>query len=120
MPHLNRKAVRATKVPSTHSQEDLPALPSVRVLAVSFSNQHIYAQLIDDDAQKTIASACTTDKAVNKKGANVDTATEIGKLIASRAKDKKVETVVFDRGGFLFHGKVKALADAAREGGLKF
>ena len=118
MAHLNRRKVRQ-KV-HRRIRKKISGTAERPRLAVNFSNQHVYAQLIDDEAQQTIASACTTDKGVNKKGANVETATEIGKLIASRGKDKKVESVVFDRGGFLYHGKVKALADAAREGGLKF
>lgn len=90
-------------------------------LAVFFSNQHVYAQLIDDEAGRTLASASTTEKVVDASGAaNVAAATRVGKLIAERAQETKIENVVFDRGGFIFHGKVKALADAAREGGLKF
>ncbi|MDF1851359.1 MAG: 50S ribosomal protein L18 [Verrucomicrobiales bacterium] len=89
-------------------------------LAVHFSNQNVYAQLIDDEAGKTLAAASTLDKGVSKKGANVESASAVGETIASRAKDAKIESVVFDRGGFQFHGKVKALADAAREAGLKF
>ncbi|QQL45836.1 50S ribosomal protein L18 [Sulfuriroseicoccus oceanibius] len=90
-------------------------------LAVFFSNQHVYAQLIDDEAGRTLAAASTTEKDVEATGAaNVAAATRIGKLIAERAQKSNIENVVFDRGGFIFHGKVKALADAAREGGLKF
>ena len=89
-------------------------------LAVHFSNQNVYAQLIDDDEGKTLAAASTLDKGVSKKGASVESATAVGEAIATRAKDAKIEAVVFDRGGFQFHGKVKALAEAAREGGLKF
>jgi len=91
-------------------------------LAVNFSGKHVYAQVIDDDSGKTLASASTTEKDFRKgkSAANRATAEQVGKTIAERAKAKKVGTVVFDRGGFLYHGKVKALADAAREGGLKF
>jgi large subunit ribosomal protein L18 len=92
-------------------------------LAVNFSGKHVYAQVIDDDAGKTLVSAATTEKDLRGKGksaANRATAEQIGKTIAERLKAKKVDRVVFDRGGFLYHGKVKALADAAREGGLKF
>ncbi len=91
-------------------------------LAVHFSGKHIYAQVIDDSVGKTIASANTTeaDLKTQKPKANAATATTIGKLVAERAKAKSVEKVVFDRGGFIYHGKVKALADAAREGGLQF
>lgn len=92
-------------------------------LTVNFSGKHVYAQVIDDDAGKTLVAAATTEKDFRGKGkfaANRATAEQIGKTIAERLKAKKVDTVVFDRGGFLYHGKVKALADAAREGGLKF
>ena len=92
-------------------------------LAVHFSGKNIYAQVIDDEAGRTIAAATTTEKVFkSEKGirANAATAVKIGKLVAERAREKQVEKVVFDRGGFLYHGKVKALADAAREGGLQF
>lgn len=89
-------------------------------LAVHFSNKNVYAQLIDDVARKTLASASTLDKSIENGSANVETAQKIGKLIAERGQAANVSTVVFDRGGHLFHGKVKALADAAREGGLQF
>ena len=88
-------------------------------LAVHFSNRNVYAQLIDDEAGRTIAAASTMEKD-SAKGANEETAKAVGKAIGERAKAAKVETVVYDRGGFLFHGKVKALADAAREAGLQF
>ncbi|WBX84981.1 50S ribosomal protein L18 [Sphingosinicella microcystinivorans] len=90
-------------------------------LSVHRSSQHIYAQIIDDAAGKTLASASTLDKGVKgKTGATVDAASEVGKRLAERAKAAGVTQVVFDRGGFLFHGRVKALAEAAREGGLEF
>ena len=92
-------------------------------LAVFRSQAHIYAQVIDDDAGKTLCQASTLDKEIKgqlKGGASVSAAKAIGKLIAQRAKANKVERVVFDRGGFLYHGRIKALADAAREGGLQF
>jgi len=90
-------------------------------LAVHFSGKHVYAQVIDDDAGKTLVSAATTEeKLVSKGGANRASAEIVGKAIAERLLSKKVENVVFDRGGHIYHGKVKALADAAREGGLKF
>lgn len=89
-------------------------------LAVHFSNQHVYAQLIDDVAGRTLCSASTLDKSVEKAAANVAAAQVVGALIAERAKAANVTTVVFDRGGHLFHGKVKALADAARQAGLQF
>jgi len=90
-------------------------------LSVFRSARHIYAQVIDDAAGKTLASASSLDKDIKgKTGANKDSAAAVGKAVAERAKKAGVSTVVFDRGGFLFHGRVKALADAAREGGLEF
>jgi large subunit ribosomal protein L18 len=89
-------------------------------LAVHYSNQHVYAQVIDDVAGRTLCAASTLDKEVEKAASNVAAAQVIGNLIAERAKASNVSTVVFDRGGHLFHGKIKALADAAREAGLKF
>ncbi|MEY3703759.1 MAG: ribosomal protein [Pseudomonadota bacterium] len=90
-------------------------------LSIHRSGRHIYAQIIDDTAGKTVASASTVEKdARSKSGANLDAAVLVGKAVAERAKKAGVTKVVFDRGGFLFHGRVKALADAAREGGLEF
>ncbi len=92
-------------------------------LSVHFSGQHIYAQVIDDTVGKTLASANTTEKQFRSDKltrANVATAVKVGKAVAERAAGQKVTKVVFDRGGSLYHGKVKALADAAREGGLQF
>ena len=87
-------------------------------LSVHRTGRHIYAQIMDDGAGKTVAAASTLG--VKPSGANVDAAAEVGKTIAAAAKKAGVTTVVFDRGGYLFHGRVKALADAAREGGLEF
>jgi large subunit ribosomal protein L18 len=90
-------------------------------LSVHRSGRHIYAQVIDDSAGKTLASASTLDKDLKvKTGATADAAAAVGKAVAAKAKKAGVDKVVFDRGGFLFHGRVKALADAAREGGLEF
>jgi large subunit ribosomal protein L18 len=89
-------------------------------LAVFRSNRHVYAQLIDDHAGATIASASTLEPELKGAGNTAATAGTVGRLLAERAKDKGITTAVFDRGGFLYHGKVKALADGAREGGLKF
>ena len=90
-------------------------------LSVHRSGRHIYAQVIDDAAGKTLAAASTLDKDLKSKtGATKDGAAAVGKAVAERAKKAGVSQVVFDRGGFLFHGRVKALADAAREGGLEF
>ena len=92
-------------------------------LAVYRSNKHIYAQIIDDDAQKTLCAASTVEK--DAKAAleftdNTEAASYVGTLIAKRALEAGITEVVFDRGGFLYHGKIAALADAAREAGLKF
>ncbi|EKB57025.1 50S ribosomal protein L18 [Bergeyella zoohelcum] len=87
-------------------------------LSVYKSNKEIYAQLIDDKAGKTLASA--SSRALNAKGTKVEISTEVGKAIAEKAKAAGIESIVFDRNGFVYHGRVKALADGAREGGLKF
>jgi large subunit ribosomal protein L18 len=89
-------------------------------LAVFRSVAHIYAQVIDDVEGKTLVSASTVDKSAKTKGGNVAAAKAIGKLVAERAKEKGVTAVVFDRGGYQYHGRIKALADAAREAGLEF
>ena len=90
-------------------------------LAVFRSVKHIYAQVIDDSLGHTLAAASSNEKSDGiKSGGNVAGAKAVGKLLAERAKEKGVKTVVFDRGGYLYHGRVKALADAAREGGLVF
>ncbi|ABD25709.1 LSU ribosomal protein L18P [Novosphingobium aromaticivorans DSM 12444] len=89
-------------------------------LSVHRSGRHIYAQIIDDAAGRTLAAASTLVKGDKSIGANVDAAAKVGAEIAEKAKAAGITTVVFDRGGFLFHGRVKALADAAREGGLEF
>ena len=92
-------------------------------LSVFRSSKHIYAQVIDDGSGVTVAAASTVDQGLKgklKTGADVAAAQEVGKLIAERALAAGVKEVVFDRGGYLFHGRVKALADAARDGGLSF
>ncbi|RYD64937.1 MAG: 50S ribosomal protein L18 [Verrucomicrobiaceae bacterium] len=89
-------------------------------LAIHYSNQHIYAQVIDDSVGKTLFAASTMDKSIESASSNVASAQKVGALIAERAKGSNISAVVFDRGGHLYHGKVKALADAAREGGLQF
>jgi len=93
-------------------------------LAVFRSNNHIYAQVIDDDAQQTICSASTLDKELKedsvKLASNCSSSSIVGNLLAKRAIKKGIKQVIFDRGGNLYHGRVKALADAAREGGLDF
>jgi large subunit ribosomal protein L18 len=92
-------------------------------LSVFRSSQHIYAQVIDDARGHTVAAASSLDKDLREKlktGADSAAAAEVGRLVAERAKAAGVEAVVFDRGGYIYHGRVKALADAAREGGLSF
>jgi large subunit ribosomal protein L18 len=93
-------------------------------LNVFRSNQHIYAQLIDDTTHHTVAAASTLDPAVREaleaKQAKQAQAAEVGRVVAERARDKGIESVVFDRGGYRYHGRVRALAEAAREAGLKF
>jgi large subunit ribosomal protein L18 len=92
-------------------------------LTVFRSSKHIYAQVIDDEEGVTVVSASSIEKASRealKTGASVDAAKAVGKLIAQRAQEKGVKDVIFDRGAYLYHGRVKALADAAREGGLNF
>lgn len=89
-------------------------------LAVFRSNANIYAQLVDDVKGHTIAAASTTEKETIQAKSNIEGAKLVGQLIAKRAQSKGVKTVVFDRGGYVYHGKVKALADAAREAGLQF
>ncbi len=89
-------------------------------LVVHFSNKRVYAQVIDDDEARTLVPASTMEKALLADKANIATATKVGEAIAERALAKNVTAVVFDRAGYQFHGKVKALADAARAKGLKF
>jgi len=89
-------------------------------LAVYRSLNHIYAQIIDDQAGVTLVSASTQEKAFESFGGNKEAAKQIGLTVAERAKEKGIETVVFDRGGYLYHGRVKELAEGAREGGLVF
>lgn len=92
-------------------------------LCVFRSNQHIYAQVIDDGLQHTLTAASSLEPSLRDKlasGANCDASVEVGKLVAQRALEKGIDTVVFDRGGYLYHGRIKALAEAARSAGLKF
>lgn len=95
--------------------------PDVPRLSVFRSNKQIYAQIIDDLSGKTLVSASSLDKEIDAKNVNkTEQATMVGKLIAEKAKNANVEQVVFDRNGYLYHGRVKSIAEAAREGGLKF
>ena len=94
-----------------------PEMPRLNVFR---SEANIYAQVIDDTTGTTLASASSLDKAIEGYGGNIAAAAAVGKLVAERALAKGIETVVFDRGGYVYHGRVAALADGAREGGLKF
>ncbi len=116
MSTINRKAIR-NRV-HMRIRKKLAGTPERPRLAVNFSNQHVYAQVIDDTKGVTLCSACT--KHLDLKQANVESASKVGALVAERALAAGITEVVFDRGGFIYHGKVKALADAAREAGLKF
>ena len=118
MSTLNRKAIRRRV--HRRIRKKISGTADRPRLAVHFSNKNIYVQVIDDVAGRTVCAASSLDKEVESSGANVPTAGKVGALIARRATDAKVSSVVFDRGGHLYHGKVKALADAAREGGLQF
>ena len=89
-------------------------------LAVFRSNRYLYAQVIDDQSGRTLAAASSQEASLRSKTLTVATATEIGKLVAERAKEAGVAAVVFDRGGYTYHGRIKALADAARASGLEF
>ncbi len=116
MSTINRKAIR-NRI-HARIRKKLAGTPERPRLAVCFSNQHVYAQVIDDTKGATLCAACT--KNLDMKKANVASAAKVGELIAKKAQEAGITEVVFDRGGFLYHGKVKALADAARETGLKF
>ena len=118
MSTINRKAIRA-KV-RRRIRRKLSGTASRPRLAVYFSNRHVYAQIIDDTVGKTICSASTADASIADPSKLANRASKVGNLIGERAKAANVTEVVFDRGGFKFCGKVKALADAARETGLKF
>ena len=117
----SRKAIRAKK--HWRMRNTLAGTAERPRLAVFRSNSHMYAQIIDDTVGKTLAAASTTEKEAKSALQYTDTveaAAYVGKLIAERAKEKGITEVVFDRGGFLYTGKVQALADAAREAGLQF
>ena len=118
MPNRNKRQIRHTRL-----RKKIAGTASRPRLAVHFSKRHITAQIINDDEGKTLASANTTEAELRSgktTRSNVASAAHIGKLVAERSAAKNVTKVVFDRGGVKFHGKVKALADAAREGGLEF
>jgi large subunit ribosomal protein L18 len=98
----------------------LSGTPERPRVALSRSNKHISAQIIDDVAGHTLAAASSVEKGINASGANIDGAKDVAKLLAKRAKDANITTVVFDRGGFTYHGRVAAFADALRAEGLDF
>ncbi|CAG0928059.1 MAG: 50S ribosomal protein L18 [Rhodocyclaceae bacterium] len=117
---MDKKQARLRRARKTRAK--IAELKTVR-LSVHRSNGHIYAQIIDGSGAKVLASASTVEPDVRKQvpsGGNIGAASLVGKLIAERAKAVGIETVAFDRSGFMYHGRVKALAEAAREGGLKF
>ena len=115
---IDRKAIRAKK--HYRIRKNISGTAEFPRLAVYRSNKHIYAQIIDDVAGVTLASASSLDKDFEGKGSNKEAARMVGKAVAERAKAKGIECVVFDRGGYIYHGRVKELAEGAREGGLKF
>jgi large subunit ribosomal protein L18 len=118
MPAINRNDIRLRIHKRIRNR--VAGTPERPRLAVFRSVNHIYAQIIDDQQGHTIVAAGSTEKDLKGKGGNVDGAKLIGKAVAERAKSKGVTKVVFDRGGYQYHGRVKALADAAREAGLEF
>jgi large subunit ribosomal protein L18 len=118
MPAINRNDIRLRIHKRIRNR--VSGTPERPRLAVFRSVNHIYAQIIDDSQGHTIVAAGSTEKDLKGKGGNIDGAKTIGKAVAERAKSKGVTKVVFDRGGYQYHGRVKALADAAREAGLEF
>ncbi len=118
---VNRKEVRVRK--HVRVRKKISGTAECPRLAVFRSASHIYAQIIDDDKGVTLVAASTLDKAIKDKiefGGNVEAAKEVGKLVAEKAIEAGITDVVFDRGGYMYHGRVQALADSAREAGLKF
>ena len=115
---IDRKATRQRR--HLRVRRKISGTPECPRLCVFRSNSNIYAQIIDDVAGNTLVSASTLDKEVKTKHANKEAAKEVGTLIAKKAAEKNIKTVVFDRGGYIYHGVIEELAEAAREGGLKF
>lgn len=112
---------KTRKIRHLRIRKNIKGSASIPRLNVYRSNTHIYAQIIDDEAGVTLTSASSIDKELKlENGGNVAAAKLVGALVAKRAQELKITAVVFDRGGYLYHGRVKALADAAREAGLKF
>ena len=115
---IDRKATRQRR--HIRVRRKISGTPECPRLCVYRSNSNIYAQIIDDVAGNTLVSVSTLDKEVKTKHANKEAAKEVGTLIAKKAAEKKIKQVVFDRGGYIYHGVVKELAEAAREAGLEF
>ena len=115
---INRKAERQRR--HVRVRRKVSGTAECPRLAVAKSNKNIIAQIIDDEAGKTLVYVSTLDKNIKTKAANKEAAKEVGTAVAKKAIEKKIETVVFDRGGYIYHGVVKELAEAAREAGLKF
>ncbi len=115
---IDRKATRQRR--HLRVRRKISGTPECPRLCVFRSNSNIYAQIIDDVAGNTLVSASTLDKEVKTKHANKEAAKEVGTLIAKKAAEKNIKTVVFDRGGYIYHGVIKELAEAAREAGLEF
>ena len=119
---INKKARNEVRK-SRHARvrKNIVGTTSIPRLNVFRSNSNIFAQIIDDENGITLVSASSIDKELKiENGGNVEAATKVGELLAKRAKEAKITKVTFDRGGYLYHGRVKALAEAAREGGLEF
>jgi len=118
---INKEAKNVARV-RRHERvrSKISGTPECPRLSVFRSNKNIVAQVIDDVAGKTLVSASTLDKEVKTKQSNIEAAKEVGELIAKRAIKAGIKNVVFDRGGYIYHGKVQALAEAAREAGLEF
>ena len=120
---INKESRSAIRVKKHMRVRNRLAGTTERPRLVFRSNNHMYAQIIDDSVGKTLVAASTTEKAIKdelEKTNDVDAAAYVGKVIAERALEKGIKTVIYDRGGFVYHGKVQALADAAREAGLEF
>ena len=116
---VDRNKARGSR--HTRVRDKVVGTSNVPRLNVFRSNSNIFAQIIDDEASKTLVSASSIDKELKlENGGNVEAAVKVGELLAKRAKKAKISKVVFDRGGYLYHGRVKALADSARENGLEF
>lgn len=121
MATINRRAIRDRI--RKRIRKKISGTPARPRLSVCFTGRHVYAQVIDDSVGQTLVAACTTEPVVRGVGepkANKSTAEKVGQLVAARALERQIKHVVFDRGGFRYHGKVQALADAARAGGLEF